>query len=116
MDRSAAAPAPGAATIRADRLRVKRPLPAVNDTGFGTMPGTGAALAAGRAAAGLADSAKAIAGAPMTNAADAASQPPRLASLAGRKNFLFTLPALDAVRASRDPTTPRLDKFPNSQE
>src|SRR5258708_1656717 len=101
--RIAAAPAPGAATIRADRSRVKRPLPAVADTGFGTMPGTGAAPAAGRAAAGLAASAKAIAGMPMTIAVDAASQPPRLASLAGRKSFRFTLPALDAVRASRCP-------------
>src|SRR5437764_14758879 len=101
MGLSAAAPAPGAATIRADRPRVKRPWPAVTDTGLGTMAGAGAALAAGPA--GLAASAKAIAGMPMTIAADAASQPPRLASLAGRKSFRFTVAALDAVRGAALP-------------
>src|SRR5438270_13207465 len=109
MDSSAAVPAPGAATIRAVRARVKLPLPTVADTGFGTTPTAGAALAAVRTAlaavrtaaafaagaVAFAVSARAAAGTPMTSAMDAANQPARFASLAGRWSSWFMVPASD---------------------
>src|SRR5215469_10292801 len=90
MASSAAACAPGAATIRACRVSVKWPLPIFADTGLGTMPGVGAAVAAGRAGAALAVTANRVAGTPITRAARAADQRARTA---GRRSLWFMLAA-----------------------